>query len=276
MNPHQKYCTSLISLFKIIWQNRSLVWQMTRREVVGRYQGSILGLAWSFFNPILMLIIYTFVFNVVFKARWSGVGEESRVSFAVLLFVGLIIHGLFAECVSRAPGLIIYNANYVKKVVFPLEILPVVGMGATLFHTLASLIVLLCIFFIVNFQLHWTSLLFPIVAFPIIVGTLGVAYFLASLGVFLRDIGQTVGLLTTIMLFLSPVFFPVSALPEEIQFWIVINPLTFIIEQSREILIWGRLPNWAGLSIYMSISLVVAWAGYWWFQKTRRGFADVL
>lgn len=276
MNPHQQYCTSLIALFKIIWRNRSLVWQMTRREVVGRYQGSILGLAWSVFNPILMLVIYTFVFNVVFKARWSGVGEENKVSFAVVLFVGLIIHGLFAECVNRAPGLIIYNANYVKKVVFPLEILPVVAMGATLFHTLANLLVLLCIFFVVNFQLHWTSFLFPIVAFPLIVGTLGVGMFLASLGVFLRDISQTVGLLTTVMLFLSPVFFPVSALPKEIQFWIILNPLTFIIEQSREILIWGRLPNWSGLTIYMSASLVVAWAGYWWFQKTRKGFADVL
>jgi lipopolysaccharide transport system permease protein len=249
---------------------------MMRREVLGRYQGALFGLVWSFFNPILMLVVYTFVFNVVFKTRWGGIGDENKISFAIVLFVGLIIHGLFAECVNRAPSLIIYNTSYVKKIVFPLEILPVVAMGSTLFHTLASLTVLLSGFLIVNNQLHWTVLLFPIVTFPLIVTTMGITWFLASLGVFVRDVGQTVGIVTTIMLFLSPVFFPVSALPKEIQFWMIINPLTFMIEQSREILIWGRLPNWVGLAIYMCGSLVVAWAGYWWFQKTRKGFADVL
>ena len=121
-----------------VWRNRSLIVAMVKREVVGRYRGSIMGLAWSFFSPLLMLMIYTFVFSVVFKARWGVGGEESKTDFAIILFVGMIVHGLFAECVNRAPALILSNVNYVKKVIFPLEILPWVAFGSALFHTAIS------------------------------------------------------------------------------------------------------------------------------------------
>jgi len=249
---------------------------MTKREVVGRYKGSVLGLAWSFFNPVLMLTVYTFVFSVVFKARWGTGGEETKTQFAVVLFTGLIVHGLFAEVLNRAPGLILSNVNYVKKVVFPLEILPGVAMGAALFHSVISLFVLLSAFVLVNGFLHWTVVFAPLVFLPLVILTLGLGWLLAALGVFLRDVGQTVSILTMVLLFLSPIFYPVTALPEELRPWILANPLAFIIEQARAVLIWGRLPDWVGLGIYTIVSTVIAWMGYAWFQKTRKGFADVL
>lgn len=138
VNPHAPQPTSLLALSKSLWRNRQLIVQMTKREVVSRYKGSALGLAWSFFNPVFMLIVYTFVFSVIFKMRWGVGGEESKAQFAVVLFVGMIVHGLFAEVLNRAPGLILSNVNYVKKVVFPLEILPVISMGAALFHGLIT------------------------------------------------------------------------------------------------------------------------------------------
>ena len=276
INPHATQPTSLVALAKSLWRNRQLILQMTRREVAGRYKGSVMGLAWSFFNPVFMLTVYTFIFSVVFKARWGVGGEESKTQFAVVLFVGMIVHGLLAEVLNRAPGLILSNVNYVKKVVFPLEILPVISMGAALFHSLVSLGVLLIAFALFNGYLHWTALLAPLVFLPLVILTLGFAWMLASLGVFLRDVGQTIGLITTVMLFLAPVFYPITALPEEFRPWLMANPLTFIIEQAREVLIWGHLPDWAGLSLYTLMAAAVAWAGYAWFQKTRKGFADVL
>ena len=276
MNPHAQHPTSLLQMLASFWRNRDLIWQMTRREVVGRYKGSVMGLAWSFLNPVFMLVVYTFVFSVVFKARW-GVGEdETKTQFAVVLFVGMIVHGLFAEVLNRAPGLILSNVNYIKKVVFPLEILPAISMGAALFHSLISLLVLLIAFVMFNGYLHWTAIFTPLVLLPLVILTLGLAWMLASLGVFIRDIGQTIGIITAVMMFLAPVFFPITALPEEYRPLIMANPLTFIIEQAREVLIWGRLPDWSGLSIYTLAATAVAWAGYAWFQKTRKGFADVL
>jgi lipopolysaccharide transport system permease protein len=276
VNPHAGQPTSPLSLLRSLWRNRRLITQMTRRDVVGRYRGSVLGIAWSFFNPLLMLIIYTFVFSVVFKSRWSVNPDETKMQFAIVLFVGMIVHGFFAEVLNRAPSLILSNVNYVKKVVFPLDILPVIAMGAALFHSLISLGVLMAAFVLFNGYLNWTAIFIPFILLPLIIITLGFAWMLASLGVFLRDAGQTIGIITTVMMFIAPVFYPVTALPVELRPWIMANPITFIIEQAREVLIWGRLPDWAGLGIYTLIATAVAWAGYAWFQKTRKGFADVL
>ena len=276
INPHAAPPTSLPALGKSLWRNRALIMQMTRREVVSRYKGSVMGMAWSFFNPVFMLTVYTFVFSFVFKARWGIGGDESRTQFAVVLFVGMIVHGLFAEVLNRSPGLVLSNVNYVKKVVFPLEILPVISMGAALFHGLVSLGVLLVAFFLFNGFVHWTVLFAPLVMLPLVMLTLGLAWMFASMGVFLRDVGQTIGIITMVMMFLAPVFYPITALPEKYRPWLMANPLTFIIEQMRAVLIWGQMPNWAGLALYTLVATVVAWAGYAWFQKTRKGFSDVL
>lgn len=277
INPHASQPISPNALVRSLWRNRQLIGQMTRREVAGRYRGSVLGLAWSFFNPLFMLAVYTFVFSEIFKARWGDAGgADSRTQFAVVLFVGLIVLNLFGEVVNRAPSLVLGNANYVKKVVFPLEILPVVALGTALFHTLVSLAVLGIAFFVFNGYLHWTAVFTPLVLLPLVILTTGLAWMLASLGVFLRDVGQTIGILTTVLMFLSPVFYPVTAVPERFRAFIMVNPLTFIIEQAREVLVWGHLPNWQGLTLYSAAACAVAWVGYAWFQKTRKGFADVL
>ncbi|MDF1746711.1 MAG: ABC transporter permease [Gimesia sp.] len=248
---------------------------MSKREVIGRYRGSVLGLAWSFFNPLIMLVVYTFVFSIVFKARWQT-GSDSKTEFALALFIGMIVHGLLAECVNRAPSLIVGNVNYVKKVIFPLEVLPWIAMGATLFHTLISLVVWGLFFVLVNQTFYWTALFLPLLFLPLILVTMGMTWFLASCGVYLRDVGQITGVFTMVLLFMSPVFYPISNLPERIQPLMYANPLTFIIEQSRAVLMWGQFPNWGGVCISFVISAVVAWLGFAWFQKTRRGFADVL
>ncbi len=261
--------------FSSPWKHRALILQMVRREVVGRYRGSVMGLLWSFLNPILMLAVYTFVFSEVFKARW-GVGNESKADFALILFVGLIVHGIFAECVNRAPGLILNNVNFVKKVVFPLEILPWVAMGATLFHSAVSVAVWALFFLIIKAYLPWTIVFLPLVALPLVLGTLGFAWFLAATGVYLRDVSQTTGIFTTVLLFVSPIFYPASALPEKYRGLLDLNPLTFLIEQAREVMVWDRLPDFSGLAAYTLGALVIALAGLAWFQKTRRGFADVL
>lgn len=276
MNPHATQSTSPTFLIRSLWRHRQLIKQMAWREVVGRYKGSMMGLLWSFINPVLMLAVYTFVFSVVFKAKWGGNGEESKTAFALVLFSGLIMHGLLAEVLNRAPSLILGNVNYVKKVIFPLEILPAVAIGGALFHSAVSLVVLLAVFLALNGYLHWTLLLTPLVMFPLVLLTLGLAWMLASLGVFVRDIGQTIGIITTVMLFLSPIFFPITAIPEEYQIYIMLNPLTFIIEQVREVLLWGHMPNWKGLALYTLMAATISWLGFIWFQKTRRGFADVI
>jgi lipopolysaccharide transport system permease protein len=275
VNPHQPYPTSIRELFLSQWRNRHLIVQLTKRDVLGRYRGSIMGLTWSFFNPLIMLTVYTFVFSVVFKARWSVAGED-KINFAIILFVGLIAYNLFAECINRAPGLILSNSNYVKKVVFPLEVLPSVALGSALFHAAVSLTVLLAAQLIINQRLPWTVVIFPVILLPLLLATMGFAWVLSALGVYVRDVGQVTTIFTTILMFLSPLFYPVSALPKAYQFWLQLNPLTFIIEQGRNVLIFGKTPNWTGLGVALAVGLVLSAGGFWWFQKTRKGFADVL
>lgn len=256
---------------------RGLVLQMVKREVLGRYRGSVMGLAWSFFNPLLLLAVYTFVFAVVFKARWSGGAQNaSHSEFAVILFVGMMVHGLFAECVNRAPTLILNNVTYVKKVVFPLQILPLVAMGSALFHMAVSFIVLLIAEFLIIGSVPWTVVYLPLVLLPLVLATVGVAWFLAALGVYVRDIAQATSLFTTILAFISPIFYPISALPERFQIWMRLNPLTYVIEEARSTVIFGRSMDWLQWLIYLAFGAAIAILGLLWFQKTRKGFADVL
>ena len=223
-----------------------------------------------------MLAVYTFVFSVVFKARW-GLGEnESRTDFAIMLFAGMIVFGLFSEILNRSPLLVTANANYVKKVVFPLEILPWVAFGSSLFHSMISLIVLLLAQLVINFNIPWTIIFFPFVMLPLIFFSMGFSWFLSALGVYVRDIGQITGLLTTLLMFVSAVFFPVSSLPEQYQIWLKLNPLVLIITESRKSLILGEMPDWTSMLVALAASFVVAFAGFWWFQKVRKGFADVI
>lgn len=275
MNPHQPYETSVAEIGRSFSRNFSLICQMTKREILGRYRGSLLGLAWSFFNPLLMLGVYTFFFSFVFRARWGG-EQTSHANFAIVLFVGLLVHGLFAECVNRAPILIIGNVSYVKRVIFPLEIFPWVAVGSAIFHAAISVLVLLLLQLLVERSIPWTVIFLPLVLVPLVLVAIGASWFLSATGVYVKDIGQITGLITTILLFVSPVFYPTSQLPPKLQAVVVFNPLTVIIEESRQVLLFGQMPNWRALAIYFVVSIIVAWAGFWWFQKTRKGFADVI
>ena len=176
------------------WRNRSLIAVLVRREVVGRYRGSFIGLLWAFFNPLLMLGVYTFVFSVLFKSRWNA-ESTGQVEYAIILFAGLNINSVFAECANRAPSLIMENSNFVKKIVFPLEILSWSVLGSALFHLLISTIVLLAFLLVVQGSIPWTAVLFPIVVIPFIPFMAGLVWLLASLGVFLRDLKQAIGII---------------------------------------------------------------------------------
>lgn len=258
-----------------LWRNRTLIAMLTKRDALGRYRGSALGIAWSFFNPLLMLTVYTFVFSGVFKARWSG-GVGSTTEYTLVLFAGLLVFTLFAECLNRAPSLILGNVNYVKKVAFPLEILPWVAFGAALFHMIITLCVWLLFYVVLFGAPHATVVLVPVVLAPLALTVVGLMWFLAALGVFLRDVGQIVGIGTAALMFLSPIFYPLTALPENIRPFLYFNPLTLAVEQVRDVLMWGRLPDWSAFGLFMICGLIIACVGFAFFQKTRKGFADVL
>ncbi|MFL7961687.1 ABC transporter permease [Pseudomonas kielensis] len=271
----QSFRTSPVAMIKSVLINRILIYVLIRREVIGRYKGSMLGILWSFFTPVFMLVVYTFVFSVVFKARWSG-GGESKSEFALVLFAGLLVFNLFSECVNRAPGLVLANTNYVKKIVFPLETLPLVSLGAALFHMAVSVLAWLMFYIALFGTPPITALLLPLVLFPLVLLTLGISWFLASISVYLRDIGQFIGVIITAMLFLSPIFYPLSTLPQSYQAALQANPLTLPVEMVRDVLFWGRPPHWEHLAAYSAVSVLIACAGFAWFQRTRKGFADVI
>ena len=258
-----------------LWRHRELVWQLTRREVLGRYRGSLFGIAWAIGNPLLMLGVYTLVFGFVFRARWGG-DVDTTGEVALVLFCGLTVFGIFSEVVTRAPTLILGNPNYVKKVVFPVECLPWVLLGAALFHALASLGVLLAATLLVRGALPGTIVLLPLVLLPLVLLALGLAWLLASLGVFLRDIGHVVNALVTVLLFVSPVFYPLTTLPAPLRGMLLLNPLAAVLESARGVLLWGQPPGWPALLFSTLVGGLVAWLGWLWFDRTRDGFADVL
>ena len=275
----QNFSASPIEMVRSLWRNRSLIRSLAAREVVGRYRGSFMGILWSFFNPVFMLLVYTFVFSVVFKAKWSSgsvVSNDSKTEFALVLFAGLIVFNLFAECFNRAPSLVLVNVNYVKKVVFPLEILPWVALGSALFHATISLSVWLVAYLILLGLPQLTVLWLPFIALPLLLFIMGLSWALAALGVYLRDVSQLTGMATTTLMFISPIFYPASALPEKYRQVLYLNPITPAIELVRDVLYWGRAPNLIMLTIYTIAAAVLAWLGFAWFQKTRKGFADVI
>lgn len=271
----QKFSSSPRAMLTSFWFHRNLIMVFSRREILGRYRGSILGLLWSFFNPLFMLAVYTFIFSEVFKTRWTG-GGGSRAEFALLVFSGLIVLNLFSECINRAPSLILSNVNYVKKVVFPLEILPYVTLFSGMYHLIISVLVWLIAYMIFFGAPRITALYLPLLLLPFCFFIMGLSWALASLGVYLRDVSQFIGMVVMAMMFLSPIFYPATALPEAYQHLFFLNPLTPVIEMMRDVIFWGKPPSLELLITYWVSTIIVAWAGFAWFQKTRKGFADVL
>ncbi len=248
---------------------------LTRREIEQRYKGSIGGLAWYIVQTLLAVAIYSFIFGTIFSVRWAEQGREPT-SFAMALFLGLLFFNFFSECVSRAPILMLSNANYVKKVVFPLEILPLVTLGAACFNMLTGFVVFFMTVAVMAVPVHPASLLLPIIVLPFALMVLGMIWFLASLGTYFRDIGHAVGLAVMLAMFLSPLFYPSEVLPAQLRAVIALNPLTFPMETARNAVLFGILPDPMAFVAYAAIALAVMAAGYSWFMATRRGFADVL
>lgn len=260
----------------VLWKNKGLIASLAQHDIQSQYKGSVLGVLWTIFQPVLMLLVYTFVFSVVFKARWGHAVPESQASFALILFLGVIIYTLVAESLLRAPQLITSNATFVKKVVFPLEILPVVSFAALLVRAGISLAIWSVAYPFVFGMPPITCLLFPVLIIPISLYVLGMSWFLASMGVFIKDVNQLVGLFTMVLMFLTPIFYPLEAIPERLRAYLTINPLAFLLEQARGLLIYGTPLMLTQYLLVVCSSIIVAWVGYAWFVKTRKGFADIV
>lgn len=255
--------------------NKHLLIQLIKRDILQRYRGSYLGLIWSFVTPLFMLIIYTYFFGFVFNNKWGETLNDNKFEFALVLFCGLLIFNFFSETITKSPSLMISNTNLVKKVVFPLEILPIVLTGSALFHMLISIVILFIGILIVG-TVHWTVIFLPLVIFPIILLSLGFSWFLSSLGVFIRDISQFIGLAMQALMFMSPIFYPISIIPDSLRFIYYINPLTYVVEDVRRVMMWGLLPNWKFTIIGFLLSFSIYFLGFLWFKKTKGGFSDVL
>lgn len=256
-------------------QHGSLVRELTKREILGRYRGANFGLLWALISPFLMLAVYSLAFGGILGSHWPSV-DGKQGSFTLILFIGLIIHAFLSECITQAPRLVSGNTSYVKRVVFPLEILPWPMVLSGLFHLSMNLVAYSILAIVSGQGIGWTIVLFPLVILPLILLVLGLAWMLAALGVYFRDINQIAGVLTTALLFTSTAIVPISVIPEGLRWIYKVNPLSFIIDQARNVVIWGRLPDWVGLGLYALLALMVCYAGYGVFRATRRGFADVL
>lgn len=267
---------SPLGLIQNLWRNRFLILQFTGREIEGRYRGSFLGMFWSLVQPLFMLAVYTVVFGVVFQSRWAQARTDSLAEFALIVFCGLMAFNLFSECVGRAPGMITSVPNYVKKVVFPLEVLPLTVVGAALFHLVVSLLVLLAAELIVLRSIPWTIVLLPLVTLPLLFLTLGTMWLLASLGVFVRDIGQAIGIILQAFFFFTPIFYSIEAIPAPVRTLILVNPLAPIVENYRRVLLWGMLPSLRGTILWLIVTGAWMVLGYAWFMKTKKAFADVI
>lgn len=261
------------------WRNRTLILRLARREIVARYRASMLGLAWSVIVPLMMLGVFTFLFAVVFPAKWPDLPVKGTGQFAMVFFAGLIVFNLFAECINRAPQLMVENVSYIKKVVFPLECLPWVALAVATFNALVSVAALLIGFVLLVGIPPWTTLLWPLVLIPLLLATAGLTWFLSSLGVYVRDIHQFVPVLTTVLLYATPIFYPADMLkgrvPAPLLAILQANPLAAAVEQTRGLLFRSELPHWGLLLLHLLLAWLIAWLGYMWFCKTRKGFADV-
>lgn len=263
----------LLAPFAVLWGNRSLYFRLVSRDVSLRYKGSVLGLMWSMINPLALLAVFSFVFGVVMRARWGGGGGQN---FSLIIYSGLVLFIFLSDVITKAPLLVIQNANYVKKVVFPLEILPSVVTGGSLVNLVLALLILLLGQLLTTGDLFWTWIFVPIVIAPFALLGLGFVYLLSSLGVYLRDIAQITGIAVMVLMYMSPILYPVDMVPAQYRNWLFINPLTFPVNELREVTLYGHLPDWAGLGLYSLVAYVTAVVGFWWFWRTKNGFADVL
>ncbi len=262
-------------MIKVLIKNNYLLRQLVKKDIQQRYQGSVLGMLWSFIAPILMLVIYTFIFSEVFQARWD-VDTSDKYQFALVLFCGLTAFNLVGEVMNRATALIASNTNYVKKVIFPLEMLPVVTTLSALFNCLISFVILIVAKLIIYKNVSPTLYLIFLNLIPLIVMAVGLGLLISAISVYLKDVGNFISLLVNILMYMSPVFFPLSAVPESFRAVCEANPMTYLIENFRNVVIYGKWLDWKYFGISCTVSIVIYWIGKVVFMRAKEGFADVL
>ncbi len=271
-----KYSISLYSLIESILKNKDLILQLTKRNILLKYRGSLLGFIWSFLQPIIQLAIYTFAFSIVFKAKW-GIENESHFDFALILFASLNVFNLLGDVMRESPFLILNHTSYVKKVVFPLELLPIAHLLTVAFNTTISLIIFILLFaFLGASPIPMSIFMLPLILVPLMFLSLASAYFISSLCVYFRDIAQIVGNAVTVLMFVSPVFFSIDRISQKYQWLLLLNPLSHILDASRSVMIFGRYPQISYLVAYWLLSILALALGYWWFQRSRISFGDLV
>lgn len=265
------------SIWRPLWQLPSkaeLIFSFAKRELLGRYKGSALGIAWAILTPVVMIAIFTFIFAGIFGARF-GI-NHSHWDYALYLFCGFLPWSMFQESVQQSANTIVTHSNLVKRVVFPLETLPAAQVFAALGNQLFATVALLIATIIVRQRLEITALWLPVVLIPQLLFTLGAAWLIASLGVYLRDIAQGITLLLMAWMYLTPIIYPESIVPDRFRAPIEWNPFTSLVRSYRHIFLDGVAPDWRGLAYFSAVAVVIFVFGYWWFARTRKGFADVV
>lgn len=262
--------TLLVSLYR----HQHLMQVLVKREFAGRYRGSSGGVLWSFVQPLFLLGVYTLAFGVILKTRWGFTGTTT--DFAFLLFAGLLVFNLFSECLIKSAHLVSGSPNFVKKVVFPLELLPVISVASAFLHAMIAVLIWVIGYATLYGLPHPTVLLAPLVIGCLLPFLLGIGWVLSSVGVIIRDIGQLTGMLSHTLLFLTPIFYSVEMAPPMIRSLLILNPLTFIVDQLRMVMFYGQIPNFAGLTLYFIAMSIFAYAAYSMFQKLRPNFADLV
>ncbi len=262
-------------MIKNLYKNNYLFRQLVKQDIKQRYQGSVLGMLWSFIVPILMLVIYTFVFSEVFQAKWD-IATDDKYQFALVLFCGLSAFNMFGEVMNRSTALIASNANYVKKVIFPLEMLPMVTTFSALFNCIVSFLILIVAKLVIYHNVSPTLYQFFLAIIPLIIMSTGIGLLISALAVYLKDIANFISVLVTVLMYLSPVFFPLTAVPEDFRAICEANPMTYIIENFRNVVLYGKNLDWKFYGISCVVSLVIYWVGKTVFMRAKEGFADVL
>lgn len=259
-----------------IWKGRDLLKQFVRRNIEGRYKGTMIGLVWMVVTPLVMLAVYTFIFGVVFKVRWGAGLGDSKVAFALIMFCGMTVFNIFSESVNGSVGIVSGNPNYVKKVVFPLELLPASAVLSACFFGLIWIGILLLGIILFLHKFCFAAVCLPLIFIPLIFFSCGFAWFVASLGVFVRDLAHVIGIVLQVLYFMTPIFYSVEMVPENLRIILFLNPLTSIVQSTRQVLMFNQWPDWRVLGIVTLLSMIIFQFGYFWFMKTKRGFADVL
>jgi lipopolysaccharide transport system permease protein len=260
--------------FQSMWRNRGLIRTLVRRDILSRYTGSFGGAFWTLLNPLIMMLTYFFVFGIVMQSKFPN--DPSTTGFALYFLAGMLPWLAFSEAVGRAPFIMVEHRNFIKKLVFPVETLPVNVVAAGLVTEFFGMILFALALLAIRGRVPWTVVYLPLVIVPQILLTAGLAWFLAALGVFVRDLGQVIGYLLTVTMFITPIFYSEQGLPKFAASVQKVNPIFTLVHSYRAVLLDGSAPNWTSLAWLALASALVFLLGHAWFYKLRKSFADLI